>query len=140
MLPITELRGAIPLGFVMGLPAETTFLYALVGNFLPVFLILWVLDPISKFLSRHIAFFKNFFDKLYKRTHDKHKDAIEKYGPIFLIIFVAIPLPGSGAWTGSLVAFLFGIKYWKALTYIFIGLFGAATLITLGITGAVSLF
>ncbi len=140
MLPITELRGAIPLGFLIGLPADVTFIYAIVGNFLPVFLILWVLDPISKFLSRHIAFFEKFFDKLYKRTHDKHLDAIEKYGPIFLIIFVAIPLPGSGAWTGSLIAFLFGIKYWKALLYIFVGLLGAATIITLGSMGVVSLF
>lgn len=135
MLPITELRGAIPLGFIFGLPAEITFILAIAGNILPVFLILLVLDPISKFLSRHIAFFKKFFDKLYERTHDKHKDALEKYGPIFLIIFVAIPLPGSGAWTGSLIAFLFGIKYWKALIYIFTGLIIAATLITLGIMG-----
>lgn len=140
MLPITELRGSIPLGFIMGLPAETTFIYALIGNIIPCFFILWVLEPISKFLSHHISFFKKFFDKLYKRTHDKHKDAIEKYGPIFLIIFVSIPLPGSGAWTGSLIAFLFGIKYWKALTYIFIGLIIAATLITLGITGVINLF
>lgn len=140
MLPITELRGSIPLGFILGLPAESTFIYALIGNIIPCFLILWVLEPISKFLSRHIAFFEKFFDKLYKRTHDKHKDAIEKYGPIFLIIFVAIPLPGSGAWTGSLIAFLFGIKYWKALFYIFIGLIIAATLITLGITGVINLF
>jgi len=140
MLPITELRGAIPLGFLIGLPAEVTFIYALVGNFLPVFLILWALGPISKFLSRHIAFFKKFFDKLYERTHDKHLDSIEKYGPIFLIIFVAIPLPGSGAWTGSLIAFLFGIKYWKALLYIFIGLLGSGTIMTLASMGVINLF
>lgn len=139
-LPITELRGAIPLGFYIGLPAEVTFIYALVGNFLPVFFILWVLDPISKFLSRHIAYFKKFFDKLYERTHDKHKDAIEKYGPIFLIVFVAIPLPGSGAWTGSLIAFLFGIKYWKAILYIFIGLIISGTLVTLASMGVINLF
>jgi uncharacterized membrane protein len=140
MLPITELRGAIPLGFLYGLPAEATFIYAIVGNILPVFLILWLLDPISKFLSRHIAFFKNFFDNLYKRTHDKHLDSIEKYGPIFLIIFVAIPLPGSGAWTGSLIAFLFGIKYWKALLYIFIGLLLSGTIMTLASMGVINLF
>lgn len=140
MLPVTELRGAIPLGFLMGLPAQTTFVYAIVGNILPVFLILAALDPISKFLSRHIAFFKEFFDKLYKRTHDKHIDAIEKYGPIFLIIFVAIPLPGSGAWTGSLIAFLFGIKYWKAILYIFIGLLGSGTIMTLASMGVINLF
>lgn len=140
MLPITELRGSIPLGFILGLPAESTFIYALIGNIIPCFLILWVLEPISKFLSRHIAFFEKFFDKLYKRTHDKHKDAIEKYGPIFLIIFVAIPLPGSGAWTGSLIAFLFGIKYWKALSFIFIGLLIAATLITMAAMGVINLF
>lgn len=140
MLPITELRGAIPLGFYLGFPAELTFICALAGNLLPVFLILWVLDPISKFLSRHIAYFKKFFDKLYERTHDKHKDAIEKYGPIFLIVFVAIPLPGSGAWTGSLIAFLFGIKYWQALLYIFIGLIISGILVTYASMGVINLF
>ena len=140
MLPITELRGAIPLGFAMGLSAESIFFWALIGNVLPCFFILWVLGPISKFLMRHSAFFKHFFTKLFNTTKNKHEESIIKYGPLFLIIFVAIPLPGSGAWTGSLLAFLFQIPYWKAVSYITIGLTIAALIITLGINGALGLF
>lgn len=140
MLPITELRGAIPLGFAMGLPTEVTFFWALLGNLLPCFFILWALGPISKFLMRYSRFFEDFFTKLFEKTRNKHGETIIKYGPIFLIIFVAIPLPGSGGWTGSLLAFLFGIKYWKAMSYIATGITGAAIIITLGVKGVISLF
>lgn len=140
MLPVTELRGAIPLGFAMGLPAESVFVWALIGNILPCFLILWVLGPISKFLMRHSAFFERFFTKLFNKTRTKHQKNIIKYGPLFLIIFVAIPLPGSGGWTGSLLAFLFGFKYWKSMGYITTGLTMAALIITLSINGVVGLF
>lgn len=140
MLPITELRGAIPLGFAMGLPAESTFFWALTGNILPCFFILWVLGPVSKFLMRHSKFFNNFFTKLFDKTRNRHEETVVKYGAIFLIVFVAIPLPGSGGWTGSLIAFLFGFKYWKAMGYIATGLTIAAIIITLGINGVVGLF
>lgn len=138
MLPLTELRGSIPLGFVMGLPPEAIFFWALIGNIIPCFFILWVLGPISAFLTKHSNFFNRFFTKLFDKTRAKHETAIQKYGPIFLIVFVAIPLPGSGGWTGSLVAFLFGIKYWKAMGLISAGLTIAGILITLGITGVIS--
>ncbi len=140
MLPVTELRGAIPLGFSMGLPAESVFLWSLVGNVLPCFLILLVLRPISDFLMRHSKFFNRFFSNLFNRTQTKHQKNVIKYGPIFLIVFVAIPLPGSGGWTGSLLAFLFGFKYWKAMGYITTGLTIAALIITLSINGFVGLF
>lgn len=140
MLPITELRGAIPLGFAMGLPAEAVFFWALLGNILPCFFILWALGPISKFLMRHSKFFKDFFTKLFDKTRTKHEETVIKYGAIFLIIFVAIPLPGSGGWTGSLIAFLFGMPYWKAMGYIVTGLTMAAIIITLGVNGVIGLF
>ncbi len=89
---------------------------------------------------RYSKFFNKFFTKLFNKTKNKHEEAIIKYGAVFLIIFVAIPLPGSGGWTGSLLAFLFGFKYWKAMGYITIGLTMAALIITVGINGAVGLF
>lgn len=138
MLPFTELRGAIPLGFLLGLPAESVFVWALIGNIIPCFFILWVLGPISKFLMKHSSFFNKFFNKLFENTRKKHENALTKYGPIVLVVFVAIPLPGSGGWTGSLVAFLFGIRYWKAISLISLGLIIAGTLITLGVSGVLS--
>jgi len=140
MLPITELRGSIPLGFAMGLPAESTFFWALIGNALPCFFILWVLGPISVFLMRHSRFFEAFFTKLFEKTKTKHEQTVTKYGAIFLLVFVAIPIPGSGAWTGCLLAFLFGIKYWKAMSCITAGIAIADLLVTLSIKGVIVFF
>jgi len=140
MIPLIELRGSIPLGFYFGLPAETIYLITVIGSLIPAFFILLLLDPISKFLIEHFEIFKKFFTKLFENTREKHKNAIEKYGPIFLITFVAIPLPGSGAWTGSLIAFLFNIKYWKAIGLIALGL-AISGLIMIGISlGGIQLF
>lgn len=138
MVPVTELRGAIPLGFLLGLPAESAFIWGLLGNIVPCLFIVWILGPISSFLMKHSTFFNRFFTRLFENTRKKHENSLRKYGAIILIIFVAIPLPGSGGWTGSLVAFLFGISYWKAIGYISLGLTMAGILITLGITGVLS--
>lgn len=140
MIPLIELRGSIPLGFVFGLAPETIYLLTVIGSLIPAFFILLLLDPVSKFLIKHFDIFDRFFKKLFKHTREKHGDSIAKYGPIFLIVFVAIPLPGSGAWTGSLIAFLFNIKYWKAISLIALGL-AISGLIMIGISmGGMKLF
>lgn len=138
MLPVTELRGSIPLGFLLGLPPEAIFFWAIVGNFIPVLVFVWVLGPVTQILMKYSKWFNNFFNKLFIKTREKHKITLDRYGAIFLIIFVAIPLPGSGGWTGSLIAFLFGIPYFKAVGYILAGLLLAGTIITFGITGVIS--
>ena len=122
MIPLIELRGSIPLGFFFGLAPETIYLLTVIGSLIPAFFILLLLNPISNFLMKHFEICNKFFTKLFANTREKHTDAIIKYGPIFLVVFVAIPLPGSGAWTGSLLAFLFDIKYWQAISLIAIGL------------------
>ena len=140
MIPILELRGAIPFGVILGLPPIGAFFWALLGNIFVCILILAILDPISKFLMKHSRFFNKFFTKLFENTHSKHKDKVFKYGALFLIIFVAIPLPGSGGWTGSLVAFLFGMNYWKSLGYMTIGLVLSGTIVTILTITGVSFF
>ncbi|MBN1494136.1 small multi-drug export protein [Candidatus Peregrinibacteria bacterium] len=139
MVPIIELRGAIPLGFAMGLPPETIFLWAFIGNLLPCFFILLFLDPVSIFLMKHSRFFNKFFTKLFNNTRTKHHSSIQKWGTPFLIIFVSIPLPGTGAWTGCLLAFLFGIKFWKAIACCALGIAIADLLVTLSLAGILSI-
>lgn len=138
MLPIAELRGAIPLGLtIYNLPVWSAFVFSVLGNLIPVLFIIWILDLlINKFLIHKIYIFNRFFSWLFKRTRSKHSEKFEKWRDFALIVLVAIPLPFTGAWTGALAAFVFGIPIKKAFPLIGLGVLIAGvvvTLITLGI-------
>lgn len=129
MLPIIELRGAIPLGInLYNLVWYKVVLLALLGNLLPVLPILFLLDKVSRLLS-HIPVFKRFFDWLFNRTR-KRSRLIEEYEMLGLTLFVAIPLPVTGAWTGSVAAFLLGLKYFPSFLAILFGVLIAAVIVT----------
>ena len=116
MLPFVELRGSIPLALLeYDLPVWSAFLISLLGNIFPVVFILLFLHKVQLFLSKHFYFFKRFFVWLFERTRKKHWLKFEKWKELALVILVAIPLPLTGAWTGSLCAFLLGIPINKAL-------------------------
>ncbi|MBN2199158.1 MAG: small multi-drug export protein [Candidatus Aminicenantes bacterium] len=140
MMPIFELRGAIPVGNqVLGLPLSQAVTLSVIGNMLPIVPILLLLGPVSKGLSRWKPF-RKFFEWLFARTRSK-SDVIRKYELIGLMLFVSVPLPVTGAWTGAVAAFLFGIRFWPALGAIFLGVLIAGTIITtlvlMGIWGAI---
>ncbi len=140
MLPIVELRGAIPLGVLMKMPIESAFFWAELGNIIIVLLILKLLGPTSEFLIRHSKFFQNFFTKLFAFTRKKHSRKFEKFGTALIVLLTATPLPGTGAWTGALLAFLFDINYFRAVGLIFIGNIVAGMLISFGIGGTLEIF
>jgi uncharacterized membrane protein len=127
--PILELRGAIPVGKLLGLAPEANFFWAVTGNMLPIFFVLKFLDPVSKFLMKHSRLFDRFMKRLFEKTRAKHTKKMDEIGAIALIALVAIPLPGTGAWTGVLIAYLFNIPYWKAMGLIFIGVLIAAAIV-----------
>ena len=129
MLPIFELRGAIPLGFYLNLPIFKTFILAVIGNLIPVIPILFLLKPLSETLRRFFLF-KKFFNWLFEHTQKK-SEIIQKYEALGLAIFVAIPLPMTGAWTGAVAASLFKIKFKYAFWAITIGVLIAGILVTL---------
>ena len=136
MLPIAELRGAIPWALTLGqLTWQSAVLWAIIGNMIPIPFILLFLGPASRFLSRW-KFFDRFFQWLFTRTRKRGK-AIERYKAMGLILFVGIPLPVTGAWTGSVAAFIFGIPVLRSLVCIFIGVCIAAVVVTLTTLGAV---
>lgn len=140
MLPFTELRGAIPLAITtLGLTPREAFFWGVLGNIIPNFFILWLLGPISAFLMKKSKLCDKFFTKLFDKTRKKYHKKFEKYGYIFLLIFVAVPLPGSGGWTGTLIAFLFGASYWKAIGAISLGIICAGILVTLGFESIVKI-
>lgn len=138
-LPILELRGAIPVAInLFNFPWYQALLLAVIGNLLPVPIILLFLNAISKWLSK-IGFFRRFFHWLFEHTSRRGK-IVERYERIGLILFVAVPLPVTGAWTGSLLAILFSLKFRHAFLSILIGVCIAGIIVTclslLGWTGA----
>jgi len=138
MVPISELRGAIPIAVaVYHLPIWSAFLLAVLGNLIPIIFVIWGLDLlINKLLIHRIYIFNRFFTWLFERTRRKYSRKIEILGGLALAIFVAIPLPGTGVWTGALIAFVFGIPLKRAFISIGAGVIVAGiivTLITLGI-------
>ena len=135
---MSELRGAIPLGIgVYGLGVMEVYLFAVIGNMIPVFFLLWLLPAVSRFMMQKWSWANKFFAWVFERTRKRTEKQIEKYGPVALILFVAIPLPFTGAWTGSIAAFLFGIKNRKALPLIFLGVLIAGIIVTLATTGVI---
>ncbi|MCK5084654.1 MAG: small multi-drug export protein [Candidatus Pacebacteria bacterium] len=139
MLPISELRGAIPLaiGVYHLNPVEAYFL-AVIGNMIPVIFILKYIDPISKYLMFKSKSFNKFFTLLFEHTRRKHNGKFEKWGALALITFVAVPLPVTGGWSGALAAFVFGIPFKKALPLISLGIMIAGVIVTglsLGVWG-----
>ena len=130
--PIIELRGAIPIAlFNYELSVTSAFIFSVLGNIFPVIFILLFFEKVSNFLSQKSKLFKRFFDWLFTRTRKKHQGNYERFRDLFLVIFVSIPLPITGAWTGSLCAFLFGIPFKRAFPLISLGVIIAGVIVTL---------
>jgi len=139
-LPIIELRGALPIAInLFNIPWYWALLLAITGNILPVPILLLFLDSIAKILSR-IYVGKKFVDWVFERTRRRGK-IIERYERIGLMLFVAIPLPFTGAWTGSIAAFLMGQKFIYSFLSILCGVIIAGVIVTtlclLGWIGAI---
>ena len=127
-LPISELRGAIPLGLYLKEPLFKVISLSILGNMIPVIPILYLLLPISERLRR-FKLWNRFFDWLFERTRKK-SNLVEKYEALGLALFVAIPLPVTGAWTGCVAASLFKIRFRYAFISILLGVFIAAIIVT----------
>lgn len=128
-LPIVELRGSIPVGTtVFHMNVWKVFLLSVVGNMLPVPFILWFLGPISRFFMR-FGWGKVFFDWLLGRARRKSVK-VEEYETLGLTIFVAIPLPATGGWTGAMAAFVMGMRFHHALVSILAGVLIAGVIVT----------
>ncbi len=126
-IPVLELRWAIPQALWWEMPVFKTFWLAVLGNMLPVAPVLFLLEPVSNKLRR-FKIWSRFFDWLAERTKKK-ADIIQKYETIGLALFVAVPLPGTGAWTGCLAASLFKIKFRYAFIAIAAGVIGAGVIV-----------
>ena len=132
-LPITELRLALPAGVALGLAPLSAFFWATLGNILAVVLTTYILEPVVNFLRRHIGVINRLAEKIFTRTRHKHSENFNRFGALFLVIFVAIPLPGSGGYTGALLTYLFGIPRKTASLLLALGIIGSGVIV-LGLT------
>ncbi len=129
MVPVIELRGAIPIGTALGLNYWVAFIAAVIGNMIPVPFIMLFIKRIFAWMKKSKTFGK-LVDKLEKRAYSKG-ETVRKSEILGLLIFVAIPLPGTGAWTGALIAALLDMRIKKAFPTIMLGVIIAGIITTL---------
>ena len=143
MIPFIELRGSIIFGAAMGIPWQHAFLVSFLGNILPVPFLILLARPIFAWLKTTrllVGFTQKVEDQLMKKAD---KVTVQKYSAVGLFLFVAIPLPGTGAWSGSLIAALLDVKMRYALPAVIAGVFAAGVIMTVasyGLLGAIQLF
>jgi uncharacterized membrane protein len=129
-LPVAELRGALPLAInQFHLPWYKAFYLAVIGNLLPVPVLLLFLEPIARAIS-HVEVGRRFICWAFEHAR-RHSKTIEKYERLGLTLFVAIPLPMTGAWTGSIAAFLLGMKFRPSFISILSGVIIAGVIVTI---------
>ena len=139
MVPIVELRLGLPYGIALGLEYPLALMAALLGNMVPVPFIIAYIERIFAWLRKHFPKMNAFICRLENRAHLKG-ETVQKYGPWGLLIFVAIPIPGTGAWTDSLIAAVLGIKADRAVPVILLGICIAAAIMTLITYGVIHVF
>lgn len=139
MVPIIELRGGIPFGVAAGLPVWMAFLAAVIGNIIPAPFIIVFIKRIFAWMRRKLPKLNRVVDKLETKAHLKGQK-VSKYKYLGLAIFVAIPLPGTGAWTGSLAAAFLDMRLRKAMPAVILGVVVAGFLISVLTYGIASLF
>ncbi|WP_329384455.1 small multi-drug export protein [Anaerofustis butyriciformans] len=136
MIPIIELRGGLPIGVASGLSLPEAYVAAVIGNLIPVPFIILFIRRIFAFIREYMPKLNDMVDKLENKAHLKG-EKVRKYQKLGLFIFVAIPLPGTGAWTGALVAAFLDIRLKDAILPIFAGVLTAGLIImmlTYGVT------
>ncbi len=139
MVPILELRGGIPFGVALGLSHFQALIASIIGNAIPIPFIVVYIRRIFKWMRSTFPVFGRFIDNLEKKAHLKGK-AVTKYKYLGLMIFVALPFPGTGGWTGALVAAFLDMPLRKAMPALILGVAIAGFLVT-GITfGFTSIF
>jgi len=139
-LPVVELRGALPVAInVFHMPWYWAFCLAVVGNMLPVPILLLFFESLARIVSK-VEIGKKLVDWVFRHTR-RHEKMIQKYEWLGLMLFVAIPLPMTGAWTGAIIAFILGMRFTYAFLSILCGVIIAGAIVTclclLGWVGAI---
>ncbi len=138
IIPVTELRAAIPIGILLDMAPWQAFFWGVLGNLAPVIPLLLLL-PLFYGWACKLSFLERFLTGFVARCRRKGHQ-VEKYGALGLLFFVAVPLPGTGVWTGCFVAFLMGINFYYAAAAISMGTVLAGITVTLASVGVKTVF
>lgn len=138
MVPVIELRGGIPFGVAAGLPVWMATLAAILGNIIPVPFIIVYIRRIFQWMRRRLPRFNGLLDRLEKKANNK-SGAVVRYECLGLMLLVAIPLPGTGAWTGSLVAAFLDMRLKRAMPWVILGVCIAAVVVSVVTYGVASI-
>lgn len=139
MVPVIELRGGLPYGITLGLDYPLALAAAVLGNMVPVPFIIIYIRHIFTWLRKRSKWWDEKITRLERKAHLKGR-VVRKYSTIGLGILVAIPLPGTGAWTGALVAAVLDMRLKKAIPAIFLGVCIAAAIMTMVTFGLIHIF
>jgi len=129
MVPVIELRGAIPIGVARGLPFWAAVLVSIIGNLVPVPFIIIFIKKIFAFMREKMPKLNGLVTRLENKANSK-SETVQKYAFWGLFIFVAVPLPGTGAWTGALIAAMLEMPLKKAFPSIMLGVLSAGAIVT----------
>lgn len=139
MIPVIELRGGIPFGVAAGLPVWAAYIAAVIGNLIPVPFIIVYIRRIFQWMRKRLPRLNRLVDALERKAHLKGRK-VTKYKYLGLAILVAIPLPGTGAWTGALAAAFLDMPLRKAMPAVVAGVVTAGLIISILTYGIASLF
>ena len=139
MIPVIELRGAIPIGVGLGLSHVEAMGISIIGNMMPVPFIILFIRPIFRWMTKKSEKLGRLAERLQAKAEGKW-DRIHRFQFFALTLFVAIPLPGTGAWTGALVAAVLDMRLKKAIPAIFLGVCIAAAIMTMVTFGLIHIF
>jgi len=130
MLPIVEVRGAVPVAILaLQMDPLQAFLFSVAGNMLPVPVLILGIEPLATWASTRSAFMKRVFDAVFARSRNQAA-SWKEHEFTAIAAFVGVPLPGTGAWSGSIGCFVLGMPFWKSMLAIFIGVVIAAAIMT----------
>lgn len=136
--PVVELRGAIPLALALGLPPWQAWVWSVLGNLLPVPLLLWGTEAARRWLESQPRL-QRYVRRWGERSSSRLAGHVRRWGWLGLAAFVAVPLPGTGAWTGAVGAALLGMRPWPALAAIALGVSAAGLAVATAGAAAVTI-
>lgn len=132
MLPVWELRGSIPLGIhAYSLSVPSAFFWSFLGNFTVGVILVYLLDPAVKYVVSKVGFLNKLYERIAEKAARKHWKKVQLYAELAIFLIVALPLPGTGAWTGALVSRIFRLNKLGSVLSIGLGLIACGLIVVI---------